>query len=81
MRDFRVTKQCDHFPVESRTQHSEFIGYDLTHKASLAMSWLILCVTQRGINPKSTTDGTEDLTSMLNMSWKGFFHTSSSSVP
>lgn len=80
--------KCNHFtqirvPVRSKTQVSKFTEYVSIHKASLATSQLILCVTQRGANAKSETVGAEDLTSMLCMwvlTWKGFFHTSSGSV-
>jgi len=90
MREFRVTKRCNHFtqkirvPVGSKSQVSKFLEHDSTHKASLAMSRLILCVTQKGINPKTKTVGTEDSTSMLYMrvlTGKGFFDTSFSSAP
>lgn len=70
MREFRVTR-CNHFtqkirvPEGSKTQVSNFTEYDSTHKASLATSQLILCVTQRRANPKSKAVGTEDLTSIL----------------
>ena len=90
MREFRVTKQYNHFtqkirvPLGSKTQVSKFTECDSIHKASLAKSQLVLCVTQRGANPKSKTVGAEDATFMLYMrvlTGKGFFHTSSSSVP
>lgn len=44
MREFRVTKRCNHFtqkirvPMGYTTQVFKFTDYDTSHKASLAMS-------------------------------------------